>query len=140
MKIEVYLTFNGNCEEALNFYATALQGEITHLQRFEDTMPVAGNWKSKVLHSNLTLADGTQIMASDSMGADQPVVSGTNFSISLDFETPEHLEKVFQALAKGGTITMPLQNTFWNARFGMLTDQYGVRWMFNCALDTPKPE
>ncbi|GAA4336558.1 VOC family protein [Flaviaesturariibacter amylovorans] len=134
MTLTPYIMFNGTCEEALNFYAGALGGQVENLMHFEGT-PAEGMTedKSKVLHAHFRAGE-LFFMASD---GDQ---NGGNLSsavhMSLDFKSAEEEQKAFDALAEGGTVTMPLQDTFWGARFGMLTDKFGIPWMFN--YDAPK--
>jgi PhnB protein len=135
MQIESYLFFNGNCEEALNFYAQALGGKVTAMMRYE-TMPkgemeVPANWGQKVMHSNFE-AEGAKFMASDSMpGSPAPQYSG--FSMSLYVEKDKaKAKKHFDALAAGGKVTMPFAPPFWGGSFGMLTDKFGVPWMVSC--------
>jgi PhnB protein len=128
--------FNGNCEEALNFYAKVLNGEIKHLMRFEGSPAqdmIAD--KQKVLHAHFE-ANGLLFMASDSGDGGPQETSGGMVHLSLNFDDAEGIEKTFAALSEGGKITMPLQDTFWGARFGMLTDRFGMNWMFN--YDKPK--
>jgi PhnB protein len=124
--------FNGNCEEALNFYAKALGGEIKELNRFEGS-PAEGMSadKQKVLHAHF-VAKGIFFMASDGDKGQE----GGMVHLSISFEQDGEIDTVFNALSEGATITMPLQDTFWGARFGMLRDRFGVNWMFN--YDKPK--
>ena len=125
-----YLTFNGKAAEALDFYAKALHGNIESKQTFADAkMETAEEFKNNILHAVLKAGDLT-MMFSDSGNKDE-VTSGTNLSLSLNFNVLEEMEKTFEALSQGGKITMPLQDTFWGARFGMLTDKFGFHWMFN---------
>lgn len=131
MTLEPYLNFPGTCEEALNFYQQCFQGEIVSLSYFDSAqMPVPDAYKKKVLHAVFKFGNAT-LMASDSL-PDYPFTSGTNVSLSVNFDELAGMDAIFQHLAAGGRITMPLQDTFWGARFGMLTDQYGINWMFNC--------
>jgi PhnB protein len=133
MKVNPYLTFGGNCEAALNFYREALEGEIVSLSYFDSTqMPVPEEYKKKVLHGVLQFGQSV-LMASDSL-PEHPLTVGNNVSLSVDFAEPADMEAKFNALAAGGQVTMALQDTFWGARFGMLTDQFGIRWMLNCEL------
>lgn len=132
MQLTPYLMFNGQCEEALNFYAKALNGEIKSLMHFEGSP--AENMsadKKQVMHSNFE-AEGVAFMASDSGQAGAGAAQAGSVHLSLSFTSLEKEEQVFNALAEGGKITMPLQDTFWGSRFGMLTDQYGINWMFDC--------
>jgi PhnB protein len=128
MQLTPYIMFKGTCEEALNFYAKALNGEIKELHRFEGS-PAEGmsTDKQKVMHAHFA-ANGIFFMASD---GDQNEAVGGMVHLSLNFDNAEELEKVFAALSEGARVTMPLQDTFWGARFGMLTDQFGINWMFN---------
>ncbi|MEO9885558.1 MAG: VOC family protein [Balneola sp.] len=133
--ISPYLFFQGNCEEAITFYKNCLGGELA-VQRFGDTeMPVEESYKDKIMHAELTIGD-LKIMFSDG-APHKEITSGDNIQLNLGFDDEEELEKVFKKLAEGGTITMPLEVTFWQAKFGMLVDKFGVRWMVNCSLKDP---
>ena len=131
MELAPYIMFDSNCEEALNFYAKAMDGKIVDIMRFGDMPgenPMSDADKKKVMHSNFE-AGKIKFMASDNpMGTSG---QGGLVHLSLHFEDGDRQEKVFNALAEGGKVTMPLQDTFWGARFGMLQDKYGVNWMFN---------
>lgn len=134
MRMTPYLMFNGTCEEALNFYSTTIGGEIKHLSRFEDSPGESMSAdKQKIMHAHFE-GNGITFMASD--GA-QPVGNNGNVHLCLDFGDASAMENVFNALGAGGNITMPLQDTFWGARFGMLVDRYGINWMFNCEVEKP---
>jgi PhnB protein len=136
-EINVYLSFNGQGEVAMNYYKDALHGEIGHIMRFSDApMPSGEDEKNRVMHGVLK-AGQTSIFFSDSMGG-RPVANGDNFHISLSFGHEEEVDSIFNKLAEGGAVTMPLQDMFWNARFGMCKDKFGVHWMFN--QDKPKTE
>ena len=135
MGLIVYLFFNGNCEEAMNFYRSTIGGTIESLVRYGDApMPSADAMKEKVMHGIMMIKD-TKVMCSDS--GERKMVIGNNFSLSLDYKNEAEMQKVFERLSgDGGTVTMPLQDTFWGAKFGMCTDKFGVNWMFN--HDKPK--
>jgi PhnB protein len=134
MELNPYLSFNGNCEDAMNFYAKSLNGEIVNISRFgESPMEVSEEHKNQVLHSILKIGDNT-IMASDAAG--QKVDMGNNVTLSLSFNEEAQIDNAFEKLSQEGKVTMPLQDTFWGAKFGMLTDKFGVNWMFN--FDRPK--
>jgi PhnB protein len=125
-----YLNFNGNASEALDFYAKALNGEVVYKQTYgESPMESAPEDKDKIMHASFKAGD-LNFLVSDGNAANQ-VTSGNNLSLSLNFENLEDINKTFAALAEGGKVTMGLQDTFWGARFGMLTDKYGFNWMFN---------
>lgn len=133
MKLNPYIHFQGNAEEALNFYAAALNGEILQIGRYGDSpMPSDDDWKQKIMHARLVF-DNNLVMISD-LFKGQEVSTGGNIQLSIDVENVEQLETVFNNMAEGGTVTMALQDTFWGARFGMLKDKFGVSWMFNCEL------
>ncbi|MCB0527497.1 MAG: VOC family protein [Saprospiraceae bacterium] len=129
-KLNVYLTFPGTCEEALNFYKDCLGGRIVSMQRFgESPVNAPDDYKQKVMHAVLE-SEGVLIMASDAM-PDQPVTVGNNVHLSLDFSDAADQETVFNKLSTGGQVYMPLEKTFWGAVFGMLADKYGTSWLLN---------
>ena len=136
MQITPYIMFNGTCEEALKFYEKALGGQIKDLMRFEGTPgeTMAAD-KQKVMHSHFAVNGNILFMASDNGGGPQ-IAPGGPVHLSLNFTDAGHIQNVFSKLGEGGMVTMPLQDTFWGATFGMLTDRYGVNWMFN--YDKPK--
>jgi PhnB protein len=132
MQLNPYLTFNGNCEEAFNFYAKVLGGKIEAMVPHEGS-PAEGHvpaeWRKKILHARLSL--GNQLlMASDAPPGRQEPMKG--FSVTLGIEKEDEAERVFHALAKDGSVQMPIQETFWAKRFGMLVDRFGTPWMINC--------
>lgn len=129
-RLQVYLFFNGNCEAALNFYRECLDGEIVSLQTFEGSpMAVPEHYQKKVMHAEFKAGEIT-FMASDG-GPDKSPQIGDNISLVLDFSDPAVQSATFERLAEGGTVTMPLQDTFWGSTFGMLIDKFGINWMFN---------
>jgi len=132
MDVTPYLIFNGNCEQALKFYEKALGAKIDSLMRYEGS-PVENKSvdSQKIMHAHLTFDGNVLLMASDA-GNEGPVASNSGMAhLSLNFNDPGKMQNVFAAMSDGGTVTMPLQDTFWGATFGMLTDQFGVNWMFN---------
>lgn len=135
MQLNPYLIFNGNCEAAFLFYQQHLGGKIDAMHRFSDS-PMADqcgpNLGEKIMHVSMSL-DGKTLMASDA-GPNQPYEGMKGFSLSLNVKDVAEAEKIFAALSPNATIQMPLQPTFWAARFGMLTDQFGTPWMVNCEL------
>jgi PhnB protein len=133
MNLNPYIMFSGNAEEALNFYAEVLGGKIQDISRYgEAPMEVPDNYKDKIMHASVTI-EGHYLMLSDAFPGN-PVTAGNNVHLSLNFNDTGKLDAVFNRLAAGGNVTMPLENTFWGARFGMLTDKFGINWMFNCEL------
>lgn len=130
MKLNAYLNFNGHCETALNFYATCLGGKVVAMMKFSgspmcDQMPP--EMADKVMHGRIMVGDQV-LMASDVTDYVQPA----GFSVTVNVEAPEEADRVFHALAEGGKIDMPIAETFWARRFGMLTDRFGIAWMVNC--------
>ncbi len=133
-KLNAYLAFErGKCREALEFYAQALEGEIVSLQTFgESPMPTDDTTKDYVMHAEFRAGDIT-FMASD--GSSQyEYKAGNSITLSINVDDKDEQTRIFDGLAAGGTVTMPLQYTFWGARFGMLTDKYGINWMTNCEV------
>lgn len=129
MQLTPYIMFNGNCEEALNFYSATIGGEIKHLSRYEGSPAESMSAdKNKVMHATFE-GNGVVLMAAD---GGQTVTNSGNIHLCIDFKDATAMDNVFNALSDGGKITMPLEDTFWGARFGMLTDKFGINWMFNC--------
>lgn len=127
-----YLFFQGNCEEAMNFYQSCLGGEIS-VQRFGDTeMPVDEGHKNKIMHGELK-TEHIHLMFSDG-APHKEITFGDNIQLSISLEEVKEQDRLFDALSDGGEVTMPLEKTFWGARYGMLKDKFGVRWMLNCEL------
>jgi PhnB protein len=125
-----YLNFNGNAADVLAFYVKALDGTILFQQTFgESPMPSAPEMKDKIMHASFQ-AGQLHLMFSD-CPPEYTATTGSNISLSLNFTDTALMEKTFTALSEGGKVTMELQDTFWGARFGMLTDQFGINWMFN---------
>lgn len=135
MSLIIYLTMNGTSEAAMNFYKEATNGTIHNIMRFGEQNPDASETeKDQVMHGIMEI-HGSTVMFSDG-GDRHKVTMGDNFSMSLDYKNQEDIEREFAALSAGGTVTMPLADTFWGAYFGMCTDKFGVNWMFN--YDRPK--
>lgn len=139
MPVITYLTFDGNCREAFDFYRSVFGGEYAIMQTFADAPPDIGISESdgdKVMHTTLSIGDGL-IMGSDS-SADfgPPHVAGNNFSLSYSTQSREETDELFAKISEGGTITMPLQDVFWGSYFGSCTDKFGINWMFS--YDTPQ--
>ncbi len=131
--IDVYLMFDGNCREAMTFYADAL-GANVDIMSGDQAPGVPESDKDRVLHARIEI-DGTRLMGSDTMSMTPfKLQQGNNFSVSLDCNTPDEQDLYFNNLKEGGEVTMPLQDTFWGAYFGMLTDPFGIQWMFSCDL------
>lgn len=134
--INPYLTFNGNCEDAFTFYKSVFGKEFAYIGRFGE-MPDADKNCSpaqadKIMHVSLPISAETVLMGSDS-SADwgQTTLVGNNISISVNTGSTEEADQLFNGLSEGGTVSMPMQNTFWGAYFGMFTDKFGINWMVN---------
>jgi PhnB protein len=135
MQLNPYLTFNGQCEAAFKFYEKALDGKIEAMFPHAGTPAeshVPAEWRNKILHARLSV--GNSIL----MGSDCPPAGPgryeepRGFSVSLQIKEPAEAERIFHALAEKGMVKMPIQQTFWSVRFGMLVDRYGIPWMINC--------
>ncbi len=131
-----YLNFNGNCEEAFNFYKSAFGGEFTFIGRF-GSMPESEDYKvpesdkEKIMHVSLPIGKSI-LMGSDTGGDWAPsFVQGNNFSVSITAESKQEADTLFNALSVGGKITMPMADTFWGDYFGMFTDKFGIHWMMS---------
>lgn len=135
MSLNIYLTFGGNCREAMNFYAECLGVELEMISTYAGTpaeAEVPAAWHDKIMHASLQFR-GTALMASDIPGAED--VKHQGFTVSIQAQSIDDAERLFAALGAGGTVTMPLAETFWAIRFGTLTDRFGVPWLVN--LDRP---
>jgi PhnB protein len=132
MELNPYLIFNGNCEEALKFYADSLGGQIEGIMKFAGSpaeQHVPPEWSDKVLHARLVI-DGKVIMASDGPGDKYEKPRGISVAIGID--DLQRAERIFNRLAENGTVQMPFQKTFWAKGFGSCTDRFGIPWMVNC--------
>ncbi len=129
-----YLSFDGNCAEAMRFYEKTLGGTLVAMIRNRDT-PMADQIPSgsedRIMHACLELPGGAQLMAGDAMCNDQPFQPMRGFMLAITYDRVEQAQRVFDALAPGGQVQMPMAPTFWAERFGMLTDRYGTPWAIN---------
>ena len=133
MKLITYLSFAGNCEEAMNFYKEALGAEILLFSRMGDSpMEIPENLKDKIMHARMQIGEN-ELYMSDTFDPSS-LSQGNNVSLSIQVDDTAHLEKLFNSLSEGGKVTMPLADAFWGARFGMFVDKFGIHWMFNCEL------
>jgi len=131
-KLNPYLNFNGNAEKAIALYESALGATHGEIMRFGDApgMGLDSEHRDRVMHVVLKIGEGF-VMVTDG-APNMPVAQEGNVHVSLEFEDASDMTKKFSALAMGGKVTLPLQDTFWGAKFGMLTDRFGIQWMFNC--------
>jgi len=133
MQLNPYLIFNSQCEAAFNYYAKHLNGKIEMMMRFGDSPAAADvpeHAKQDVIHARMTI-NGQVLMGSDA-GKPEHYAKPQGFSVSINTSSIDEAERIFKALADGGTVQMPIQQTFWAIRFGMLTDRFGTPWMVNC--------
>jgi PhnB protein len=132
MQLNAYLNFDGCCEAAFKFYEKVLGGKIEAMVRHAGTPAeeyVPAEWRDKIMHARLVVSDQV-LMGSDAPPAHHEKVGG--FSVAIGVKEPAEAERIFHALADGGTVRLPIQQTFWAARFGMLVDKFGTPWMINC--------
>lgn len=130
-----YLTFSGNCEEAFTFYKSVFGGEFSYIGRYKDMPPapelmIPESEKEKIMHIALPISKETVLFGADiPKETGQVITPGNNFSLSVSVKSEEEARRIFDALSNGGRVTMPLENTFWGAYFGMLVDRFGISWM-----------
>ena len=129
-----YLVFNGNCQEAIEFYRSALGGEIS-IMRFgemppSEEMPISDSWKQKIMHAELKLGDKQTLYLSD-MFEGGKVKVGDNVTVHIDVDAKEDVSRCFNALSEGATVTMPVAEQFWGAVYGSLIDKFGIGWGFH---------
>ena len=136
--VNIYLTFDGNCEEAFHFYRSVLGGEFSYVGRFRDIPPsgdmppLSEDFADKIMHISLPVGGDTVLMGSDSGGEWAPaLVKGNNFSVSVNAPSKEEADRLFNGFSAVGQITMSMEFTFWGAYFGMFTDKFGINWMIN---------
>lgn len=136
--VNIYLTFNGNCKEAFEFYRSVFGGEFVTMSTFGDMPPgdesstVPPEEASRVMHVSLPVSAETWLMGSDTAGEwSSQFREGNNYSISINAESKEEADRLFSGLSADGRVTMPMEKTFWGAYFGMFTDKFGIQWMVN---------
>ena len=132
MKMNPYLSFKGDCEAAFKYYEQHLGGEVGDLFRYGGT-PLSGSvpadWPDKIMHGSITIG-GQTLQAADV--APDHYSAPLGFSLTLQIKSTADAERMFEALADGGQVRMPLEKTFWAERFGVVTDRFGVPWIINC--------
>jgi PhnB protein len=140
MQMNPYLSFKGECEAAFNFYEECLGAEPGEIFRYAGTPmadQVPADWQDKVMHGSLTIGD--QALMGADVAPDQ-YEEPKGFSLSLQIKSTVDAERIFHELAKDGRVVMPLEKTFWAARFGILVDRFGIPWMINCEESDQPPE
>lgn len=131
LQLNPYLTFGGNCREAMQFYQQCLGGEL-HIQPFSETPAAAhvpAEAQNGVLHAHLS--NGPVVLMASDTGGMHPLSSGNTVSLCVNCTSPEEIADLFAQLSAGGTVGMPLADTFWGATFGTFTDRFGINWMLN---------
>ena len=138
MNLIPYLSFNGQCEEAFKLYEKCLGGKISFMMTFEGS-PMADQappgWGKKIMHATLKVGD-TVVQGSDAPPKQYEKPQGMTVAIGLS--DPAQAERIFKTLAEKGTVGMPLEETFWALRFGMLVDRFGTPWLINCEKAVPQ--
>ena len=132
--VSPYLNFNGNAEDAFNFYRSVFGGDFQTIMRYKDMpahAPAGANASERLMHVALLISKECLLMGCDIPESYGPCTPGDNFHISIQTENEHETKRIFDALATDGKITMPLEKAFWGAYFGMCTDKYGIRWMVN---------
>lgn len=139
--INPYLSFNGTCEAAFNFYKSVFGGEFTYLGRYKDMpegSPIPEAEKEKIMHMSLPISKETTLMGSDASEAFGGLVhEGNNITISINTDSEAEAKRIFNGLSAGGTVYMPLEKTFWAALFGTFVDKFGINWMVNYDYEQP---
>ena len=137
-RTDIYLNFDGNTEEAFNFYKSVFGGEFAGLMRFKENpqdcngAKISGDDLEKIMHIALPIGDGTFLMATDNIASmGRKLMAGNNFSISLNAESEPEAHRLFDELSSGGKVEMPLAEQFWGALWGCFVDRFGVQWMVN---------
>ncbi|MCB0430065.1 MAG: VOC family protein [Flavobacteriales bacterium] len=134
--VNAYLNFNGNCEEAFLFYQSVFGGEFSYLGRFsempqgESSKPIPAEEANRIMHVCLPISKETMLMGSDVGGDWAPNFNlGNNITLSIHARKKEEADRLFSGLSAGGTVTMPMNQTFWGDYFGMFIDKFGINWM-----------
>ena len=135
--VNAYINFDGNCEEAFNYYKSVFGGEFTMLNRFSEMPPQEGMELSaedqeKIMHVSLPISGETMLMGSDTGGEwAKNLVVGNNIILSITAESKEQADRFFRDLSEGGKVNMPMEKTFWGSYFGMCTDKFDIKWMIS---------
>jgi PhnB protein len=132
MQVHPYLSFNGQCEAAFKFYELCLGARLGAVFRYAGTAladQVPADWHDKVMHGSMTVGD--QVLMGGDVAPDR-YEAPKGFSLSIQITSTAEAERIFHELAEEGTVTVPLEQTFWAARFGMVVDRFGIPWLINC--------
>lgn len=131
LSVTPYIVFRGNCREAVDFYKQALGAEVVGLQTFGESPMASRGPADYIVHGTLRIGDSS-IMVSDDPRPSTTAAAEDKISMAIGLQDSERAKQIFDSLAQGGSVTMPLQKTYWAGSFGMLTDKFGVKWMINC--------
>ncbi len=137
-KVNAYMTFNGDCEEAFSFYKSVFGGEFLYIGRYKDVPPTDRQTfrlenDEKIMHVSLPISKETILMGCDSTEAyGQGTIFRNNISLTISLDNKEEADRLFNELSVGGQIKMSMSQTFWGAYFGMFTDRFGINWLINC--------
>jgi PhnB protein len=142
-QLSPHITFNGNCREAFNFYRNAFGGEFATVMTYGD-VPAGENNPgtadpNKIIHMSLPISKETSLMGCDMPAAFGQANVGNNFNISINADSRDEANRLFAALSAGGSVVMPMADTFWGAWFGMCTDPFGIQWMISYDAHQPQP-
>ncbi len=143
--VNVYLSYDGNCEEAFRFYQSVFGGEFPFMGRYKDIPPqegcdpVSGDQGEKIMHVSLSISKETVLMGSDVGGQwNEEFKAGNNFSVAIGTDSKDEADRLFAGLSEGGQVTMPMNSTFWGDYFGMFVDKFGISWMVSFAENSQK--
>jgi len=128
-----YLNFNGNCREAMTFYNKCLGADLQLAPFMDNQGQPLSDPSARIMHSQILVAGKPILQASDTQPGDN-VTPGNNVQVCIDCESVDEINRLFAAFSEGSQVRLPLDTMFWGARFGMLTDRFGILWMFNCQL------
>lgn len=128
--VNPYIVFKGNCREAIDFYKTAVGAEVVFMQTFGESPMSSMGPADHIMHSTLQVGDSRIMMSDDPRP--EAAGGGGNISLAIGLNDPEQAKQLFAGLAEDGTVSMPIQKTYWAEAFGMLTDKFGIKWMINC--------
>ena len=136
--VNVYINYDGNCEEAFNFYKSVFGGEFPYVGRYKDMpvqegqKPLTEEDKNRIMHISLPVSKETILMGSDTIcEMSESFKKGNNFAISINADNMAEIDRLFKGLSAGGKVTMPMNKTFWGDYFGMFEDKFGINWMLS---------
>lgn len=142
LKLNTYLTFDGNTEEAMRFYQSVFGGEFTHIMRYKD-MPQdvstsddvdSDEMAEKIMHMQLAINENMTLMANDCCGVEGPLVKGNQYAICITPDSEQEAKRLYKSLSEGGEVQMPLEEQFWGSLFGMVKDKYEIDWLIDYDL------